>query len=388
MEYIKEWRGFDIEARCKKIERCLNMQEVAEPEDFPVMLITPTYFAGTNKPRPEKYWTDPACMVAFQEKGFEKHMSLVHDDLIPYFMPWFGTGVMASAFGCNIKFDNGMENDPSVSEKCIDSIKDILHLKMPDPYKDGLMPQVLSFIDFARRYSDLPVGLTDMCSPLGTAAQMCGYENLFVWMHEEKQAVHDLLDIITQAFIEWVKIQKEHTGELMDGGNGLQGVWPPEGVGIWVSDDDLVSIGPELYEEFIVPRYSRIFKTFGGGSVHYCGKAPHQTDNLLNIENIRIVNNSSMCQYKEFGLLADKLCGKVLLQIQDGAPIDIERHYKKLFSEIKDLRGVMIATFISEQYGMDENGCLRAVDWNPFDVANRIVKIVRECVEDKLKEKS
>jgi hypothetical protein len=281
MSDFKTWRGFDIEKRCAKIERAFNLEVVKVPEDFPLVINTPCYFGFGNNPMSKDYWTSPASMVKYQEDGFLKHLSQVDDDTVPYFMPWFGTGVIASSFGCKVKDATGFGDDPGIVSKCIEKVTDIAKLKIPNPYKDGLMPMVLKFIDYARNNSDLPVGLTDMNSPLCTAAQMCGYDKLFIWMYEEPEAVHELFDIIAETFITWVKVQKQHIGEPLDRSNGLQGVWSPKGVGVWVSDDDLVSISPDLYEKFIVPVNSKVFEPFGGGSVHFCGNGIHQIDNLL-----------------------------------------------------------------------------------------------------------
>ncbi|NLC67464.1 MAG: hypothetical protein GX754_01480 [Clostridiaceae bacterium] len=323
-------------------------------------------------------------MVDYQEKGFEKHLANVNDDTIPYFMPWFGTGVIASAFGCKIKEASGFGDDPAVVSTCIENVKDIANLKIPDPYKDGLMPVVLKFIDYAVQHSDLPVGLTDMNSPLCTAAQVCGYDKLFIWMFEEPEAVHELMNIITETFIKWVKTQKEHIGEPLDSSNGLQGVWSPKGVGVWVSDDDLVSIGPELYEEFVVPYYSMIFETFGGGSVHFCGNGAHQASNLLKIRNIKVVNNSPMANFEAFGKLVNVIAQKVVIQIQDAAPIDVENYYSKLFEKIDDPRGIMLATFVEDTIGLTMDGGTATVKWDPIETANRIVNSVRRCVQYKL----
>ena len=208
------------------------------------MINTPCYFAFGNPDMPEDYFTNPASMVEYQADGYEKHLSTVNDDYIPYFMPWFGTGVLASGFGCEITIKSGPGNEPSLVAPCISSPDDVAKLKMPNPYQDGWMPRVLDAIDYARANSDLPPGLTDMQGPLDTLGSMCGQSQLYLWMYDEPQMVHELFDLVTDAFIEWVKVQKKHIAEPLDRSNGLQGVWSPPGVGVWESDDDLVMMSP------------------------------------------------------------------------------------------------------------------------------------------------
>ena len=48
--------------------------------------------------------------------------------------PWYGTGVVPSALGCNIVFQPKM--DPAVEGTVIKEPQDIRKLSLPDPYKD------------------------------------------------------------------------------------------------------------------------------------------------------------------------------------------------------------------------------------------------------------
>ena len=382
---ISQWRGFDLSRRVSNIHKAFNKEKISSPEEFCIIANTPCYFGFGNNKRPKEYWEDPAVMVKFQEDAFMSHLSQVDDDAMPYFMPWFGTGVLASGFGCPVKEATGNGDDPAVEGFVVKSLSDAAKLKMPDPYQDGQMPKVLEFIDYARQNSDLPIGLTDMNSPLSTMMQICGYENAFIWMYDEPAAVHDLMSKITEAFTSWVKLQKQHAGYDFDETGGLQGVTSPRGVGIWVSDDDLITMTPALYEEFVVPYYSKIFKEFGGGHVHYCGNGNHQTDNLLKIEHIRAINNSPMGNAEVFSQLVKKAgCGRMTIEIQDAAPWDIETYYPALFDKIDDIRGLMLATFIEDNLGMDNKGNTMIIKRDAIADAKRVVKTVRECIAKKL----
>ena len=383
MGFPTEWRGHDLSKRLAKIERAFNRAEVTSAADVPILANTPCYFAFATYDKPDDYFTNPASMVEYQARGYERHLAEIDDDLVPYFMPWLGVGVLASAFGCETALSPGQGNDPAVAGPCIHSPADAARLKRPDPYKDGWMPRVLETIDYARAHSDLPVGLTDMQGPLDTLGQMCGQAQLFAWMYEEPQMVHDLFTVVTDAFIDWVKVQKVHIGEPLDRSNGLQGVGA-SAIGVWESDDDMVMVGPKLSQEFVVPGVSRIFEAFGGGSVHFCGKGFHHLDNILRIGDVRVVNTSPMANFKSFGKFRKGLGDRVTLQIQDIAPLDVEGYYRRLFSGIDDLRGVMLATFVVDGLAMEADGSYVSVQWDPFEVARRIVAVTRECVDRKL----
>ncbi len=241
------------------------------------------------------------------------------------------------------------------------------------------MPRVLAAIDYACAHGDLPVGLTDMQGPLDTLGQMCGHQLLFEWMFEQPHLVHELFEIVTEAFIAWVKVQKRHIGEPPERSNGLQGVGGSF-VGVWESDDDMVMVGPRQYREFVAPYVGRIFEAFGGGSVHFCGNGYQHLDTLLDMPGIRVVNNSALANFDAFGRFRRSLGTRVTLQLQDSAPLDPESYYRRLFAEIDDLRGVMVATFVPDRVALNEEGGYVPVEWDPFETARRIVRVVREYV--------
>ena len=378
------WRDFDLTARKEKIRRAFAGEPIRTPDDVPLIVSTGNYFGFGGFPRSPMYWEDPACMLDFQTEYHARHMARVHDDMIPYFMPWFGTGVLASGFGCKIKPATGQGDAPAVMDHAVNTPAQAARLKPPDPHRDGLMPKVLRFIEYARTNGDLPVGPTDLNSPLSTLAQVCGYENLFIWMYDEPSLVHELMDMVTEAFINWVKLQKEYIGEPLNQSNGLQGVWSPEGVGIWISDDDNVSVGAELYGEFVVPYYNKLFKEFEGGSLHYCGVGTQHLDNFKKIGGIRAINNSPMGNATAFKTLVENKPKGVLIQVQDAAPNNPEEYYEHIFSSIQDFSGIMVATFLLDTLALTSSGETIAVTRDPFEAANRTVDALRSIIAKKL----
>ncbi len=384
MSDFSTWRGFDLRPRIAKIEKAFRREPIASAEEIPILVNTPCYFSFSSLDKPVDYYTNPESMVAYQVQGYERHLRLVADDYVPYFMPWFGVGVLASAFGAAVRMPEDPADDPVIAEPCIHSPSDVARLKLPDPEHAGWMPRVLQAIDYAVALNDLPVGLTDMQGPLDTVGQLCGQAQLYQWMYKEPQMVHELFDLVTEAFIDWVKVQKNHIGEPLEHSNGLQGAFSP-GCGVWESDDDLVLISPELYAEFVAPCVSRIFTAFGGGSIHFCGNGGQQIENLVGVKNLTVVNNSPLGNYTAFQKLARALSGKVTIQIQDASPVDVERYYARLFNEVDDFRGLMLATFVLDNTGMDGMGGYLPVTWHPFETANRVVRAVRENVAKRLR---
>lgn len=376
MEF-SEFRGTDLGPRKAKIARVMQLIPPETPEDIPVIAHVPCYFGFGNRPRPETYWQDPAVMLAFQQDGYERHLRLVQDDVVPYFMPWFGTGILASGFGCRLCEATGNGDDPAVTEQSVHRVEDIAHLRIPNPETDGWMPRVLRFMEYGVQHGEMPVGMTDLNSPLCTAAQICGYDNLFYWMYDEPDAVHDLMHMICEAFTKWVSLQREICRETPGRSHGLQGVYTPRG-GVWMSDDDLVSVNAELYEEFVLPYYQKIYREFQGGHLHWCGVGTHQLDQILKIDALTAVNNSPMGHFAVFEKLHEKLSGKVAIEVQDAAPLDPDYYYGHLFANFSDMTGILVTTFVEDQLGMDNQGATVYTDRDPYTCANQIVQAVRK----------
>jgi 5-methyltetrahydrofolate--homocysteine methyltransferase len=62
----------------------------------------------------------------------------------------------------------------------------------------------------------------------------------------------------------------------------------------------------------------------------------------------------------------------------------MEGYYGSLFAQVEDFRGIIVQPFVLDTMGMDHAGGYAAVDWEPFEVANRLVKVVREVIRRRL----
>lgn len=329
--------------------------DLADPVDPPVMVWPLHYIAwGTAPDRlPPDLFDKPDVMTQFQTRLCEGHMATVDDDFQPYLTPYLGTGILASGFGCRTQFAPG--RDPSVAAPCVETPADAAKLKIPDPERDGLMPRVLEWAAYMRAHGTYPVALTDMQSPLDELILMCGHERLYLWMYDEPKLVHDLFAMATEAMIAWVKAQKKVTGEALDECRGEQGVWAPPGCGIWLADDEAVNLSPSLYEEFVAPCYSRIFRAFGTGILHFCGNGAHLAPILRRMDGLRAINTGPMGRPANFAALQRGLNGAVPLIYQEVSPQHPDRYFGELLRLI-DLRGVFFAPQVCDLAATGDEG--------------------------------
>ena len=310
---------------------------------------------------PENLFTDPAVMLAHQQRLAYDHLRNVDDDYVPYLLPWFGTGVLASAFGSKVTFSRAQDPAVDPSWYPVTSVEDIDNLRIPDPERDGLMPDVLRYLRHWREHATLPIGITDMQGPLVTANQLMGYDQLIYLMYDEPAAAHRLMDKITDGFIAWVRAQKAVIGEADTFCISDQQFYVGPHAGVWFSDDDSTLVNAEIYREFVVPYNSRIFKAFGGGFLHYCGNGSHQTDNFLATEGLSGLNVSPMHNLQSLAELQAKTMGKLVLYVPDFTPVDYGA-YADEFARLIDPRGVVVLSHYSPILGMLASGRYDAID--------------------------
>jgi len=301
---------------------------------------------------PDDYFTDCQAMLDYQLRKIERHMQMYDDDYVPFLFPWYGTGVIPSALGARIVFQPKM--DPAVAGAVISSPGEIRRLTLPDPTKDGLMPRVLETIRYFRERSDLPISCTDPQGPFTTALTLAGPERLFVWLYEHPRAVHELMEFCTEAFIRWIKAQKQAIGEDRGRCCFPHGIVLPEQFGkVWLCDDDCVAISAAHYREFVVPYNARVFREFGGGTLHFCGSAEHQIDNLAATEGLVGVNNFCMSNFRQVHRMQAAFAGRIALKVCDFSPLHIATYYDDLFRGLQR-RGTIVGAFVSPEMALNQ----------------------------------
>jgi hypothetical protein len=365
----------------RRIKAAMKLQP---PVDPPV-IIWPFHYivCGTAPQRiPADLFESPAGMTEYQVRFCEEHMAAIDDDFQPYLTPYLGTGILASAFGCKMHFVPG--RDPSVAGPCVREIADAARLRQPDPGRDGLMPRVLEAADYMRAHGPYPVALTDTQSPLDELILMCGHERLYLWMYDEPKLVHDLFDLATDALIAWVKAQKAVIGEPLDVCNGEQGVWIPPPCGVWLADDEAVNLPPDLYEQFIAPRYERIFREFGGGVLHFCGSGAHLANILKKMDGLKAINTGPMGKPAAFAQLQQGLggiFGKIPLIYQEMSPANPEQYFRDLLGRIS-LRGVILAPQVCDCFVTGDGGMMQ-VTQDRVAAARTVHQVLKKLIAEK-----
>jgi uroporphyrinogen-III decarboxylase len=342
-----------------KTDDIFAFKEVEQP---PYIVNSALYWVFGLDPEtfPADYFDDPTIMTNFQERTYYDQVKEIDDDFVPYLVPWFGTVVAASAFGCRVEYMH--KQDPAANPRYypVQKPEDIKKLQIPDPEKDGLMPTVLEFIEYMKENSFLPVGITDFQGPLTTANQLMGYDKLIYLMYDHPNLMHELMDIVTEALIVWVKKQKEVIGEPMNECISDQQVYLGKNAGIWFSDDDAVLVSAETYKEFVVPYNSRILQEFGGGIVHYCGNGTHHAENFLNMEGLLGLNIYNLYNIPSIAKLKSQVEDRIVLFVCDFTPVEYGDYFDELLSSLS-YKGMVIDSQFSPVVGLLKGGRYDAI---------------------------
>jgi len=342
--------------RIKSSKERLSLAWRGENKDRPAFVIHDVNAAlfGYDD-APDEYF-EYKSMFEYQAAKIERHMAEIPDNYIPVFHPWYSTAVLPSALGVKVRFFKGM--DPAAEGGVIEEPGDINKLETPDPYTQGLMPKVLSAIDYFRKNTDAAVAVTDTQGPLNIALTLTGIEKLFIWMFEYPHAVHELMDFCTDALIQWIKVQKNHAGHKLHGDSYPHTLYLPSGYGgVSFSDDDLVVISPSQYREFVMPYNEKLLAAFGGGTVHFCGSAEHQLENLANMIGCTGVNNFMMGNLRQAYSLLKLFRGKGAIMACDYNAVDIQGQCNSLKRMLSgDPSGCVAGLFITPKTALSDDG--------------------------------
>ncbi|MCC6446761.1 MAG: hypothetical protein IT210_25330 [Armatimonadetes bacterium] len=199
-------------------------------------------------------------------------------DTVPAMRPDVGCSCLASAFGAEYYWGESVHQTPGLKAKVIHDLeKEADSVPVPDPYRDGWLPEGLRRI---RRFAEagdgfVPVSLLDAAGGVNVAADLLGVTELMTAFYTAPEALHVLLEKIQWLYAETIRAGIEAAGgEENIATTDFPDTWFPEGYKGHVSDDICAMFGPDIYAEFSAPYHALIFKEFGCGGLHNCGPNP------------------------------------------------------------------------------------------------------------------
>ncbi|MEM3607098.1 MAG: uroporphyrinogen decarboxylase family protein, partial [Candidatus Bathyarchaeia archaeon] len=200
----------EIEIRKQRIR---NVWDYKKVDHIPVIISI--YSNPWNFTIHEQY-EDAQKQLAVALEGVKKSLQYVPDDYIPSIRPDVGCVVVSSTFGGELIYNKNMPNTTIGIKPIISDPEEIYKLKIPNPYKDGLMPKALERIRyFAEQIQGkIYISNVDMGGPLNAACDIIESTLFYKMMLKNPEPLKHLLNMLTDLFIYYDQLLIEAAGGL------------------------------------------------------------------------------------------------------------------------------------------------------------------------------
>jgi hypothetical protein len=122
--------------------------------------------------------------------------------------------------------------------------------------------------------------------------------NILTWMYESPHLVHQLMDKVTTAFINYERYARDLTGR------------PHRNLGMGADAAEMLS--PAMFREFVLPYYIRCYEAFPGTrGLHMCGRINHLIPILA--DELRVTHLNGFGFVTDPHLLAQWMGGRVVM---------------------------------------------------------------------------
>ncbi|MEI7883891.1 MAG: uroporphyrinogen decarboxylase family protein [Clostridia bacterium] len=215
-----------------------------------------------------------------------KEMLAYEHDFVSKLFPYYGTTAFASAFGAEISYINGA--DP-VCNTVVHNAKEAARLVLPH-VNGGDLQKTLDKVEYflEQTKGEYPVSVSDMQGPFDTACLLWEKENFLMSLIDEQEAVHHVMNLVTENFIEFGQKLKNMIPDFVP--MHVPSVWAPADYGISLSEDSIVMISKRMFKNLVQPYLQRISTAFGGLTLHSCGNWQQHLASVKEITGLKAIN--------------------------------------------------------------------------------------------------
>lgn len=209
----------------------------------------------------------------------------------------YGTAILPSLFGCEMFM---MEESLNVLPTCrplgAAAIPRLIEAGVPD-IQGGLCGKVFAaarrFQDVFRQYPRIGAWVDlyhpDVQGPLDVVELVWG-STMFLAFCDDPGLMHEMLDLVTRTYAAfmraWLELMPPRRGEYFTHWSMMHKA------PVMLRDDSLMNLSPRMYEEYVRPCDQRLFDEFGGGAIHFCGRADHYIQPMSRMSGLTAVNLS------------------------------------------------------------------------------------------------
>jgi hypothetical protein len=135
----------------------------------------------------------------------------------------------------------------------------------------------------------LPISFCDIQSPLNVAGNIVDINGFMMDFLLDPELVVGLLNTISDLIIEFCEVQEKLIGDpLVYPGHGFASSREFDGFGM--SDDNIVMISNDLYENLVTPSFVKTGIPYGGPVLHSCGKFHSKIESIKKMEMLKMVD--------------------------------------------------------------------------------------------------
>ena len=230
--------------------------------------------------------SDMKRSLALQLGALQKSMDYKAD--VPNFLePWYGIGTVASAYGLDYTWNPGQA--PALHYKYEQSA-DTLQPAVP-VHETAIGKKTLEMIRYFldQTKGRLPMSFCDVQSPLNIAANVVNSANFMMDMYMDAESVRKILDSIATLLIGFSEKQKTMIGDnLVFPGHGFASSRIFEGMGM--SDDNIVMLPGDIYEDLVIPSFEKAGNAFNGPVLHSCGNWSGKIGSVKKIKGLKMID--------------------------------------------------------------------------------------------------
>jgi len=241
-----------------------------------------------------------------------RSLHLLPDDYIPVVRITQGYLTIASMFGCQIHWSDDPNQPPGVLEHPIKDLQQVYSLKRPG-IGAGMMPENLRRMRLFAESLPPDVSLTgvDIGGPLNNLKDLVDTNLLYTGFYDDPQAVHSLLDLLTDVQLEMMQALVTAAGGDLNrfGCLDFDPVWHPQKYISFSSDDVSATIGPKIFEKFCSPYHDRLYAPWGSGGLHNCGPHPCREMYVRLQHPVKYLNCSHHYTHMEYPALKQVFAG-------------------------------------------------------------------------------
>ena len=236
---------------------------------------------------------DMARSLALQLGALRLSMDFPSD--IPnYLEPWYGIGTIASAFGAEYLWKDAQA--PAMLP-VFHSVEEALACDPTPVERTAIGRRTLAMIEYFLEQTDgrMPLSLCDTQSPLDITSMLLPTSQFMLEVLINPAGLRELLMRAADLMVDFTRKQAELIGPAL--------VWPGHGfassrvfAGLGMSDDQMIMLSPDQYQQVAIAPMIRAGAPFGGPAFHSCGNWSVKAEMVRAIDGLRMADGAFTAQ--------------------------------------------------------------------------------------------